>query len=72
MILKIGTTRRPASDLGYLLHKNPERLHKQEFPFGKGFVVFPDPDEEKCEALLVLDVDPVLFKLQQGLLTWNL
>jgi hypothetical protein len=28
MLLTISTTHRPATDLGYLLHKNPQRLHE--------------------------------------------
>jgi len=34
MLLTITTTRAPATDLGYLLHKNPERL--QSFPLSFG------------------------------------
>lgn len=59
MILKISTTHQPATDLGYLLHKNPSRLHEETFPFGKGFVLFPEISDQKAEAALVLDVDPV-------------
>jgi 3' terminal RNA ribose 2'-O-methyltransferase Hen1 len=59
MILKISTTHQPAADLGYLLHKNPSRLHEETFPFGKGFVLFPEISDRKAEAALVLDVDPV-------------
>jgi hypothetical protein len=30
MLLTISTTRRPATDLGYLLHKNPARMQSFE------------------------------------------
>ena len=30
MLLLIATTYRPATDLGYLLHKHPERVHETE------------------------------------------
>lgn len=59
MILKISTTHQPAADLGYLLHKNPTRLHEETFPFGKGYVLFPEISEEMAQAALLLDVDGV-------------
>jgi len=59
MFLSIATTNRPATDLGFLLHKHPDRVHETELPFGKAFVFYPRADDERCEAALVLDVDPV-------------
>jgi 3' terminal RNA ribose 2'-O-methyltransferase Hen1 len=59
MFLSIATTRPPATDLGFLLHKHPERLHEFELTFGKAFVFYPEASETRCEAALVLDVDPV-------------
>jgi hypothetical protein len=29
-------------DLGYLLHKNPARLHSFNLPFGKAHVFYPE------------------------------
>lgn len=59
MILEISTTHTPATDLGYLLHKNPARLHWAETTFGNSVVFFPEATEEKCTAVLMLEVDPV-------------
>ncbi len=59
MLLTISTTHSPATDLGYLLHKNPARLHSLEVSFGKAHVFYPEASEEKCTAALLLDVDPV-------------
>lgn len=59
MFLSIATTHQPATDLGYLLHKHPERLHDIELTFGRAWVFYPDARETRCEAALVLDVDPV-------------
>jgi 3' terminal RNA ribose 2'-O-methyltransferase Hen1 len=59
MFLSIATTYRPATDLGFLLHKHPNRLHEFELTFGKAFVFYPEAGETRCEAALVLDVDPV-------------
>ncbi len=59
MFLSIATTHRPATDLGFLLHKHPERVHETELGFGKAVVFYPEATEARCEAALVLDVDPV-------------
>ena len=59
MFLTITTTNRPATDLGYLLHKNPERVHEVELSFGRARVFYPAASEERCTAALVLEVDPI-------------
>ena len=59
MFLSIATTHHTATDLGYLLHKHPERLHDIDLTFGKAWVFYPDASETRCEVALVLDVDPV-------------
>lgn len=33
MLLTLSTTHRPATDLGYLLHKNPAKVQKFEMSF---------------------------------------
>lgn len=59
MLLTISTTHRPATDLGYLLAKNPAR--RQSFPlaFGQAHVFYPEANEERCRAALLLDLDPI-------------
>src|ERR1700749_1286305 len=59
MFLSIATTHRPATDLGYLLMKNPGRVHEVEHSFGRSYVLYPTANEERCEAVLLLDIDPV-------------
>jgi 3' terminal RNA ribose 2'-O-methyltransferase Hen1 len=59
MFLSIATTHRPATDIGYLLHKHPERLHEIELTFGKAWVFYPEASPTRCETALVLDVDPI-------------
>ena len=59
MFLSIATTHRPATDLGFLLHKNPGRTHPVELTFGQAWVVYPEATEARCEAALLLDVDPI-------------
>lgn len=59
MLLTLTTTHNPATDLGYLLHKNPAKLHSFELSFGKAHVFYPEATAERCTAALLLDVDPV-------------
>lgn len=59
MLLTITTTHDPATDLGYLLHKNPARCQEFELAFGKAYVFFPEAGKERCTVALLLDVDPV-------------
>jgi len=59
MLLTITITRPPATDLGHLLHKHPERLQPFSLPFGHAHVFYPEASKERCTAALLLDVDPV-------------
>ncbi len=59
MLLTITTTHNPATDLGYLLHKNPERMHSFDLSFGKAHLFYTEATPERCTAALLLDVDPV-------------
>src|SRR3954463_13180847 len=59
MLLTVSTTATPATDLGYLLAKNPARLHTFDLAFGKVHVFYPEASPERCTAALLLDVDPV-------------
>src|SRR4051794_40420507 len=59
MLLTITSTNAPATDLGYLLHKNPSRLQSFPLSFGQAHVFYPEASSERCTAALLLDVDPV-------------
>lgn len=59
MFLSVCTTHRPATDLGFLLMKHPERVHTLELPFGMATIVYPEASVDRCEAVLMIDVDPV-------------
>src|SRR4051812_1484399 len=59
MLLTISTTHTPATDLGYLLHKNPNRAQSFDLSFGRAHVVYPVATEQQCTMALLLDVDPV-------------
>ena len=59
MLLTIATTHQPATDLGYLLHKNPGRRHEAELSFGTAHLFYPEASDQRCRAALLLDIDPV-------------
>jgi len=59
MLLTITTTWRPATDLGFLLHKHPQRCQSFDLSFGKAHVFFSEASRECCTACLLLGVDPV-------------
>jgi 3' terminal RNA ribose 2'-O-methyltransferase Hen1 len=64
MLLTISTTHSPATDLGFLLMKNPENVHDIELPFGRATLFYPEADDDRCTAAVTLEVDPV--KLVRG------
>src|SRR5688572_33389907 len=59
MLLTITSTTPPATDLGFLLHKNPGRVQSFKLSFGQAHVFYPEATAERCTAALLLDVDPV-------------
>ncbi len=59
MLLTISTSHAPATDLGFLLHKHPDRMHEVSVPFGSARIVYPEATEQRCTAALLVDVDPV-------------
>lgn len=54
-----GTPERPATDLGFLLHKHPEKAQAFSTSYGKAHVLYPEADAERCTAALLLEVDAV-------------
>ncbi|PSL43444.1 3' terminal RNA ribose 2'-O-methyltransferase Hen1 [Chitinophaga niastensis] len=59
MLLTITTTRYPATDLGYLLHKHPAKVQTVALTAGSVHVFYPEATDDKCTAALLLDLDPV-------------
>ena len=59
MQLLISTTHQPATDLGYLLSKNPDRHQTFDLAFGTAHVFYPEATPQRCSVALVVDVDPV-------------
>lgn len=59
MLLTISTTHQPAFDLGYLLHKHPDKLQEVQLPVGKAHIFYPESTPERATVALLLDIDPI-------------
>ena len=64
MLVTITATRPPeaewpATDLGYLLAKNPDRVQEFSHGFGRSRVFYPEAGETRCTAALYLEIDPI-------------
>ena len=59
MLLTITTTHSPATDLGYLFQKHPDKVQSFELSFGTAHVFYPEADVHRCTAALLLDIDPI-------------
>ncbi|WP_298344744.1 3' terminal RNA ribose 2'-O-methyltransferase Hen1 [Ferrimicrobium sp.] len=67
MLLTITTTTSPATDLGFLLHKNPDSHYTVSLSFGTVHVVYPEAKHDRCTAALLVDIDPIaLVRARQG------
>src|SRR5690606_6742418 len=54
-----GVPERPATDLGFLLHKHPDKAQSFSTSCGRAHVFYPEADEERCTVALLLEVDTV-------------
>ncbi|GAB3151278.1 3' terminal RNA ribose 2'-O-methyltransferase Hen1 [Micromonospora sonneratiae] len=66
VLLTVSTTHQPATDLGYLLVKHPDRTHSFDVPTGTVHVFYPEATEARCTAALLLDVDPLRLAPGRG------
>ena len=71
MFLTIGTdlagVDAPASDFGFLLHKNPARPQAIDVTGGSAHVFYPEATGERCTAAVLLEIDPIgLVKAGRG------
>lgn len=60
-----GTPERPATDLGFLLHKHPDKAQTFSTAHGTAHVLYPEATAERCTAALLLEVDPAAL-LRRG------
>lgn len=66
MYLTISTAHSPATDLGFLLHKRPGKLHSVALSFGTAHVFYPEATDTRCTAALLIEVDPVGLVRRRG------
>ena len=59
MLLTITSTAPPATDLGFLLHKHPDRVQSFDITAGQAHVFYPEASERRCTAALLLEIDPL-------------
>ncbi|GHO91312.1 3' terminal RNA ribose 2'-O-methyltransferase Hen1 [Reticulibacter mediterranei] len=66
MLLTLTTTHQPATDLGYLLHKNPARVQSFLLAYGTAHIFYPEASVRRCTAALLLDIDPIQLVRRKG------
>ena len=54
MLLTLTTTHSPATDLGFLLRKNPARSQSFNLSFGRAHVFYPEATPERCTVALLV------------------
>lgn len=59
MLLTITYEGHNTQELGYLLHKNPQRAQQFELSYGRAYVFYPEISDERTTAALLLDIDPL-------------
>jgi 3' terminal RNA ribose 2'-O-methyltransferase Hen1 len=59
MLLTLTSTSPPATDLGFLLHKNPSSVRSVGMSWGTAHVFYPVAEADRCTAALLCEVDPV-------------
>jgi len=55
-----------ARDLGFLLMKHPDRVHRFELPWGEAALFYPVAETERCTAQLVVQLDPIRLTRREG------
>jgi 3' terminal RNA ribose 2'-O-methyltransferase Hen1 len=66
MLLNVTTTHRPAGDLGFLLHKHPDRAQRFDVSAGTAHVFYPEVTDDRATATLLLEIDPVALVRKGG------
>lgn len=59
MILTISANKQPATDLGFILHKHPDKLQKIDLSIGSAHIFYSEASEEKTTVALLLEIDPI-------------
>ena len=63
-----GQIHRPATDLGFLMHKHPDKFQSVNLSIGKAHIFYPEKSADKTTIALLLDINPIdLFKGKRNL-----
>ncbi|MBO9554724.1 3' terminal RNA ribose 2'-O-methyltransferase Hen1 [Cellulomonas sp.] len=66
MLLTLTSTAPSATDLGFLLHKHPERAQSFDLSVGRAHVFYPVATPDECTVALLLEVDPIALVRGKG------
>jgi 3' terminal RNA ribose 2'-O-methyltransferase Hen1 len=66
VLITLSTTYAPATDLGYLLVKHPDRVQRFSVTGGVAHVFYPEASDSRCTAALLLDVDTSSLRSRQS------
>lgn len=61
MLVSISCTGSNSSDLGFLLHKHPDRVRSVDVANGRAHVFYPEASHERTTATVLVEVDPILL-----------
>ncbi|MXW94706.1 MAG: 3' terminal RNA ribose 2'-O-methyltransferase Hen1 [Acidimicrobiaceae bacterium] len=59
MLVSLTSTSPVATDLGFLLHKHPDRVRSVDVGFGRAHVFYPEATARRCTATTYVEVDPL-------------
>ena len=65
MLVSITSTTPDATDLGFLLHKHPDRVRSVDIGFGRAHVFYPEATPQRCTATLFVEIDPIALSRRQ-------
>jgi len=66
MLLTITTMHSPATDIGFLLEKHPDKVHEFELSAGRALVFYSEASNDCCTAALMLEIDPIGLVRSRG------
>jgi len=59
VILTISNTTTPAGNLGFLLHKHPDKLQTIDLAVGRAHIFYPVSTVDRTTVALMLEIDPI-------------
>lgn len=66
MLLTLSTTMPQATDLGFLLHKHPDKAQSFSTSTGTAHVFWPEASDQRSTVALLLEVDPIALVRGKG------